>query len=543
MEKTIQIFIASTSFLCTEEAFSALSSYLERLKAHFETEPDRDEIIGDIELRIAEKLLEQNHPLIQIADVSTVIAEVGDISQIDDAAEEPSREARAEKRLYRDTDTAVIAGVAGGIAAYFGVSPIFMRLLFLVSLFFGGTGFFIYIMLWIVIPEAKTSAQKLQMHGKPVTFESIGTTVKTRIAESEQNGAFRRVSSFSYSIVSKTLSFGAKALGIFIAFGSFVGLITLTVFLGIVLTNWNAPYNDIPLREASSTLLLGSALISGYIAASIPLLFIFALGFRLVRNRTIMPAVLGFALIGVWSLALVALGVSGVRIGGDYYMYRETSPEYATVVETRNIDPFDRIVIDDAQVQVQQGDAYEVTLEGRTKDIERIMLSSADNILTVATTEAPNDCFFCTHSTPTVTVTVPGIASLEAKDSTVSFSDYTDDVLEIATENSSIRGSLNINELTASVKNTNFRSDFAVQNLTLNATDSSFTLGGNVENASITLQDTSLYADALVIQNATLNTSDSYAELDVRGTFEQNADDESNIILEERNNTEQPILP
>ena len=85
---------------------------------------------------------------------------------------------RTYKRIYRDPDNRVIGGVCGGLGVYFNFDPIILRILFVIALLGFGTGFFIYIILWIVIPEAKTFAQKLEMRGEEVNISNIGKKVK-----------------------------------------------------------------------------------------------------------------------------------------------------------------------------------------------------------------------------------------------------------------------------------------------------------------------------------------------------------------------------
>ena len=85
------------------------------------------------------------------------------------------------KRLFRDTDSGMVGGVCSGISHYFGMDPIWFRLAIVLSVLFLGTGVFLYIILWIIMPEARTSAEKLSMKGEPVTFDNIGKTVEEEI--------------------------------------------------------------------------------------------------------------------------------------------------------------------------------------------------------------------------------------------------------------------------------------------------------------------------------------------------------------------------
>ena len=73
---------------------------------------------------------------------------------------------RLRRRLYRDADSRVLGGVCSGMGAYFNIDVVIFRILFVLSVFMGGAGVLIYIILWIVVPKAKTTAQKLEMKGK-----------------------------------------------------------------------------------------------------------------------------------------------------------------------------------------------------------------------------------------------------------------------------------------------------------------------------------------------------------------------------------------
>ena len=529
METTVQIHIASTMFLCTTDAYERLSSYLERLRRHFEHETERDEIMRDIESRIAEKLLEQKRPLVTQDNVATVIAEIGEATELDDDAPRES-ETPSGRRLYRDTDTALIAGVASGIAAYFNISALVVRLIFAFSVFFGGTGFVVYLILWLVVPEAKTAAQKLEMHGKAVTFETIRSAVKTRIAEDIEHGTARRLSESVRTIVQNIFRLIAKVAGVFATVGAFMGLLALTIFGGIVLTNWNAPYNDIPFREVSSQLLLAILFIAGYVAIAIPLIFIFVLGYRLLRERNIIPTAVGFGLIGAWSLALVFVGVSGVKIAGDYYTYTETNPAFAVATETRELEAFEHLIVDGARIDVRHGDTFSATIEGTSRDIASAVFAAEDGTLTVRTVEPTTEaCIFCDHSSPTIVLMVPSVASIAVKNGSVSFEDFTAGDLAITLDQGAVYGSVAVDRLTLSAEDSTVRADLLVRELSILADDASLSLEGTVDIASLTLQHSLLYADTLTIQDATITLDDSYAELDVRGNLEHTADTESEL--------------
>ena len=541
MEKTIQIFIASTTFHCTEEAYARLSSCLERLKAHFEHEEDKEEIMRDIESRIAEKLLEFKTDLITNDTVSGVIAEIGEVADIEGdtvstIVDEPIE--KADRRFYRDADTAVVAGVASGLAAYLNVNVVLLRILLVGSVFFGGMGILAYAILWLVVPKATTAAQKLEMQGKPVTFEAISRVVKERIEDGRTSSLLSRFMTQIRDALVRVLRFIVKVSGLLLMVGSFVAVVGLTIFLGVVLTNWGASYNDIPFRESSSSLLITIAAFSAYLAASIPLLFTFVLGFRLLRKRVILPSLAGFVLLGVWALTLTSTAVSGVKIAGDYYAYTEANPEYARVSEVQEVAPFDRIVVDSSRVRIVQGDTYEVLFEGRVRDMKNASTSLEAGVLTITTVDPDTSCIFCDHDTPDITVTVPSLTEVDVQQARVSFDDYSDDELVLTIEDGTVYGTLDVEQLTVASSNGSMRADLTAQNLILTSRGTVFTLTGTASTSALTLTESVFYGDAFVMQTATLEAENSHAELDVRGTLTRTIDEESNIFLEGQEETE-----
>lgn len=196
MNKIISINISGIVFSIDEQAYDMLRAYIERLRAHFNSTDGGNEIINDIEGRIAELLqsrLINGKQFIADADVQDVIAIMGDPSQME-TDEQNSNQQRtqaeytyAEKRLFRNPDDRVLGGVCSGLGAYFGIEQTWIRLAFALAFFFGGTGLLLYIILWIVIPEAKTTADKLQMRGERVDISNIEKKIKDEFKTVEEN--------------------------------------------------------------------------------------------------------------------------------------------------------------------------------------------------------------------------------------------------------------------------------------------------------------------------------------------------------------------
>lgn len=186
MKKTLTVNLGGTVFHIDEDAYRLLDNYLSNLKIHFRKEAGADEIIDDIERRISELFAEKltaGSQVIIITDVEEVIARMGkpeDMEAENDSEPSVGNATRTtiHRRLYRNPDDKLLGGVISGMAAYLGWDVTLLRLLLLVVLICGvGTLIPVYIVCWLVIPEARTAAEKLSMRGEAVTVENIGKTV------------------------------------------------------------------------------------------------------------------------------------------------------------------------------------------------------------------------------------------------------------------------------------------------------------------------------------------------------------------------------
>lgn len=181
MKKTVTVSLGGVVFCLEEDAYLKLDTYLRRLENGFANEPDRREIMNDIEARMAEHFKEKaptSENVITLIEVERVIGIMGDPT--DSAEEQKSRTYSGHpfnsggKRLYRDPENAVFAGVSSGLGYYWNIDLVIIRIFFAIAALWGGGGVLIYIILWIVIPEARTATERLEMTGEPVTAENIG---------------------------------------------------------------------------------------------------------------------------------------------------------------------------------------------------------------------------------------------------------------------------------------------------------------------------------------------------------------------------------
>ncbi len=220
MNKIFNINLGGYPFTIDEDAFQKLDKYLKTISGHFSASEGCDEIVSDIESRIAELFTEhlKGRPIITMKEVDNVIAVMGTPEEFGASEEHAQAHAHAEekkskttsdssegssnwktgKRLFREPDEQIIGGVCAGLAAYFGIhDPVWVRIAFAIGVFMG-FGLIIYVVLWIALPEAKTSGDKLSMRGEKIDVSNIAKKV-----EEEMN-------QLADSISEMTKDFGSK---------------------------------------------------------------------------------------------------------------------------------------------------------------------------------------------------------------------------------------------------------------------------------------------------------------------------------------------
>ncbi len=294
MKKTFTVNISGIVFNIDEDAYSVLDDYLQSIKKHFAHSDGRDEIISDIENRIAEILTESitdTKEVITIEDIEKVIKAIGlpDEFEIDEEQSTSDRRSsnrggKSAKRLYRDPDNTMISGVCGGLGAYFHTDPVWFRLAFVILALAGvGTGIVIYIVLWAVIPLATSTAEKLEMRGEKVDLSNIERSIREEIDNlKDKFNEFTKEAKNTYKKKSKEHQNEIDGIGnILLRIIEVSGKILL-VFIGIIL------------------LLVGVSLVAAFAVA------IFGIG-----DFFIFPGPKDFHIIPYNEIALLLFGNSG----------------------------------------------------------------------------------------------------------------------------------------------------------------------------------------------------------------------------------------
>ena len=185
MKKTLNINIGNSIIHIEEDAYELLTTYLIEVKQHFGKSADDFEIVSDIENRIAEMFTEilhtQQKQVIELEDVQVVIGLMGSVKDFEEGSdEEPAADynhtyssAFAERKIYRDTDEAMVAGVCSGLSHYLKMDVSILRVVAVLSVLLGGSGLIAYLVLWIAIPKASTRAEKMAMKGEAANLQGF----------------------------------------------------------------------------------------------------------------------------------------------------------------------------------------------------------------------------------------------------------------------------------------------------------------------------------------------------------------------------------
>lgn len=355
MNKTVNINLAGTFFHIDEDAYQKLQRYLEAIKRSFTDPQGRNEIIADIEARIAElfnERVQNDKQVVSVKEVDEVITIMGQPEDYmvdeeifeDEPKQQYSRNttSSSQRKLFRDVDNAYIGGVSAGLSHYLGIDALWIRLIW-VALFFGaGTGVLVYIILWILMPPAESTADKLAMSGKAVNITNIEEKVKEGfssvkdsiegVADKMKNGDYDNVGN---NIKSTSRSF-FDALGNIVMFffkiiAKFIGIILIIVgastLIGLVVgllsvgvaDIFHFPGIDFADVVNSTNLPIWAVSLLVLFAVGIPFFFLFILGLKiLVTNLKSIGRVASFALVGLWIAAIVTLSVFAAREAAEF---------------------------------------------------------------------------------------------------------------------------------------------------------------------------------------------------------------------------------
>ncbi len=362
MNQTVTVNISGIVFHIEVDAYENLKKYLNKIRGYFKNSEESEEIMTDIEARIAElfneKITSENQ-VVNTKDVDEVINVMGKPEQYVDEDEEPQEAPKQDnsssnnrtyttaKKLFRDSDDRMIGGVSAGIGAYFGVETIWTRLFFVLSTLIWGFGPLVYLILWIVIPEAKTASDKIQMKGDPVNIDNISKTFKDEADKvSDQlksNG--QQYGKKAESVVGAFFNFIGQILrGIFKVLGKIFGVIFLLVgtfwlvgMLGMLIGSEtvfsitsdgvfsiasNEFFNLIFISENQFHM----AVVGAILVIGIPVIMLIYAGVKLLFQVKTHTGI-GIGMFVVWVIGVFMCAMVGIRMGTELSNYDVSTTE------------------------------------------------------------------------------------------------------------------------------------------------------------------------------------------------------------------------
>lgn len=366
MNKTININLGGLVFHIDEDAYQKLTNYIEAIKRSLSKNSGQEEIIKDIEIRIGELISEKHtsdKQVISLGEVEEIISIMGQPEDYRIEGDEPIKDepiytnSKITKKLYRDEENAAIGGVLAGLGHYFGVDKAILRVILLIMVFAWGTGFVAYIILWIAMPAAKTTSEKLEMRGEPVTISNIEKKVREEIEsltgkikstdfegvkkDLKSNG--NKIKDAFSEILGSIINILAKVVGALMIIASVAILI---VFLIGVLAFGTSNFENFPFH---SFIELGNFTdypvwffgLMFYLAVSIPSIFVLLLGIKIISpSSKSIGSISKYVLLGIWIIAIGILISIGVKQASEY-AYDGRVYEKQTI----NLNPKDTLYI------------------------------------------------------------------------------------------------------------------------------------------------------------------------------------------------------
>jgi len=373
MNKTVSIHLQGAPFIFEEQAYDRLNSYLQQLKQVLQKEEGSDEILQDVELRMVE-LLQQHlttfKQVVELELVEQIIQKLGNPEDFSDetvGTDETSsvQDTAIEKRLFRDGDRAMIGGVCAGVSAYFNIDVVIVRVIYICCFLTFGIGFLLYIVLWAIIPLAKTSSDKLRMKGQHVNIENMKSELGDAADRIKKGAKEFKANSGIQSTVGGVLRVISVIIGIWaLLFGTGIFVFAIIFFFvnpDIIPAQMNGRFMSFQdfgglLFESSSHesyFFLGIGLISIALVAQC-----YLFGIRLITQfkasyLKVLTAIFGVTLV----VGIVLVSMGGVQIGRSMAIYGEVEKEIAIISG-------DELNIEKKSIEGQMIDGFKIKSNG-----------------------------------------------------------------------------------------------------------------------------------------------------------------------------------
>jgi phage shock protein PspC (stress-responsive transcriptional regulator) len=348
MKKTVNVNLAGMFFHIDEDAFGKLTRYLDAIKRSLSDPQGSDEIIRDIEARISELFSEKmksSSQVISLKELDEVIAVMGqpedymvdeeifeDSSSNSKRRSSSSSSSSSSKKLFRDVDDKFVAGVSSGIGHYLGIDVIWIRLVWVILVLVGfGSPLLVYLLLWILVPAAESTADKLRMTGEPINISNIEKKFKEgydavadKVKSADYDKYGQKVKSGASGFFDTLGSILLVLVKIFVKFvGVLLVIISLSTLIGLIVGLFTFGSIDfwghgelmdyISLIDTTNSPIWLISILALF-AAGIPFFVLFILGLKLlIDNLKSIGTPAKILLLAVWILSIVGLGILGIQ--------------------------------------------------------------------------------------------------------------------------------------------------------------------------------------------------------------------------------------
>ncbi|KKR33108.1 MAG: hypothetical protein UT64_C0015G0020 [Candidatus Falkowbacteria bacterium GW2011_GWF2_39_8] len=407
MKNAFSITLNGVVFMIEEDAQKKLSDYFDSIKKYYGD--DGEEIMSDIEANIAEKFKEKNkgnQQVVTLEEVEEIIKIMGTVNQIDEedgndpvtAEESEGREKGSRRRLYRDSEDVVLAGVCSGLAKYFSVDLLLIRLIFVILTIMNGLGLIIYLVMWLAVPLAKTSMQKLEMQGEPVNLNNIEELVKEKTEQikkesqiayqnlKQKKSVLVKLINLPVILIREIVNFFRRMISglspaIRIISGSlmlmffFVGFVMSSFWLANLLFLNGTPLfqGDFPLTEIAKTKAYIITVVSVYLTVLLVLVMVLMLAISIIAKRRIFNILVMTILFVIFTLNVTVVTIFGFDLAGQIKTVYEKYKAENMIEKNIEIEGFNEISgVAYANLILEKADKYSVTARGLKKDVEKV---------------------------------------------------------------------------------------------------------------------------------------------------------------------------
>jgi len=378
MNRTLTINIGGLVFHIEEQAYQRLDQYIKAIRRSIPIE-EQDEVVQDIELRIAEifnSKITATNQVITSENVDEVIQIMGrpeDYSIDDEQTYQHTEQTYyREKKLFRDTDNRILGGVLAGLAHYFKIDTIWVRLIFIFLVFFYGTGILLYFVLWIIIPSAKTTSEKLDMMGEPVNIETIERKIREGVdytTSKINNIDYEKFKAQTQRATNQGTKVIRYILGISFIIVAIIGML-ISFFVNLmIIVNTNFMLKEFDFPSAFLDPAIPKWILHTFISliTFLPFIIMLLLGLKLLYTNIKYIWITAISIFVLWIGSLIGLSVLIINSETGSIFNPKTEYQYRVIYDTKESTADYFLFSTDKDLVLQQNDNLQVTEEFHNK--------------------------------------------------------------------------------------------------------------------------------------------------------------------------------